>query len=193
MTDSKVPNPFSKPRVDFPLYPHRTGRWAKRVRGQIKYFGKCADDSKGEAALLQWLDQKDDLLAGRTPRAGRERLTIADRCEQFLQAKDRALESSEITQRTRRDSEETTDRIVAQFGSTDWCLISPVKILRPFGPRLRKLAAQSPLATRFSGSAPYSSLHTTTISSSSQSVTVQSAGEGGPECDDSLCDAAGRK
>jgi integrase len=116
MTDSKVPNPFSKPREDFPLYPHRTGRWAKRVRGKIKYFGKCAEDPKGEAALLLWLDQKDDLLAGRTPRAGREGLTIADLCDQFLQAKDKALQASEITPRTRRDYEETTDRIVAQFG-----------------------------------------------------------------------------
>ena len=75
MVDSMVPNPFRKPREDFPLYPHRNGRWAKRVRGDIKYFGKCADDPKGEAALQLWLDQKEGLLAGRTPRAKGDGLT----------------------------------------------------------------------------------------------------------------------
>jgi hypothetical protein len=57
----------AKPRPDFPLFPHRNGRWAKKVRGKFVYFGKWADDPKGEAAVDLWLDQKDDLLAGRTP------------------------------------------------------------------------------------------------------------------------------
>src|SRR4029453_1189479 len=105
-----------KPRPDFPLFPHATGRWAKKVRGKLHYFGKCADDPKGEAALVKWLDQKDDLLAGRTPRAGREGLTIGELCDRFLQAKDMQLAVGEITRLTRKDYEHTTNRIVAQFG-----------------------------------------------------------------------------
>ena len=57
-----------EPYTDFPLFPHASGRWAKKVRGQFAYFGKVADDPKGEADLTLWLDRKDDLLAGRTPR-----------------------------------------------------------------------------------------------------------------------------
>lgn len=116
MANSTAPNPFRKPHKDFPLYPHRSGRWAKRVRGQIKYFGKCADDPKGESALAKWLEQKDELLAGRTPRAKTDGLTTADLCNHFLTSKDRLLESKEITQRTRDDYQSTTDRLIDYFG-----------------------------------------------------------------------------
>lgn len=59
----------SRPK-DFPLSIHKgTGRWCKKVCGRVVYFGKVADDPKGERAVNRWLDQKDDLRAGRTPRA----------------------------------------------------------------------------------------------------------------------------
>ena len=61
---SSKPSKLAKPRPDFPLFPHATGRWAKKVRGKLPYFGKCADEPKCQAALSLWLDQHDDLLAG---------------------------------------------------------------------------------------------------------------------------------
>jgi hypothetical protein len=71
------PKKPTKPHPDFPLFPHANGRWAKKVRGKFVYFGKCTDDAKGQAALDLWLDQKDDLLAGRIPREKRDGLTVA--------------------------------------------------------------------------------------------------------------------
>ena len=90
-----------KPRPDFPLTPHPRGYWCKKVRGKLRYFGKIADDPEGEKALNLWLDQKDDLLAGRTirvqPAGG---LTVGDLVNHYLNAKKARVQSGELLQQT---------------------------------------------------------------------------------------------
>jgi len=65
MGNSKPAAIVRKPHKDFPRFTHQSGRWCKKVRGKQRCFGKTSDDSKGEAALKRWLDQKGDLLATR--------------------------------------------------------------------------------------------------------------------------------
>ncbi len=102
---------------DFLLFPHNRGYWAKKVRGKLFYYGKVADDPKGQAALLEWDRVKEARLAGREPRAKVEGVTVAELCDRFLQAKDQLLSEGKITQRTWDDYKRVTDRIVGKFGA----------------------------------------------------------------------------
>lgn len=104
MADSSRAGKTAKPRSarkDFPLFIHKgTNRWCKKVAGRHVYFGKVDDDPDGEAALRLWLDQRDDLLAGRKPRAKADTLRLVDLVNAFLTYKSELLASGELTQRT---------------------------------------------------------------------------------------------
>jgi len=71
MTNSKTPKP-NKPTPDFPLFPHATKRWAKKIKGKLHYFGPWDDP---DAALDLYVAQKDDLFAGRAAKPGTQKST----------------------------------------------------------------------------------------------------------------------
>jgi integrase len=117
-TKTKAAKKLTKPRPDFPLFPHATGRWAKKIRQRLHYFGKVADDPNGQAALEKWLDQRDDLLAGRIPRSTSGGFTVGDLLNRFLTAKHQLVDSGELKERTWLDYHDCGERIRAQFGLT---------------------------------------------------------------------------
>ena len=105
-----------KPHPDFPLFPHATGRWAKKVRGRFCFFGKVADDPKGEKALLLWIEQKDDLLAGRTPRGKAEGFILRELLDRFVVGKKHLLDTHEISAKHFAELYATCRRIGDAFG-----------------------------------------------------------------------------
>jgi integrase len=102
-----------KPYDDFPLFAHANGQWAKKIRGRIHYFGSWADS---DAALQLYLDQRDDIQAGRVPRTDPEGATIRDLLNRFLTTKRHLVDTREITQRTFDDYLQTCERIAKAFG-----------------------------------------------------------------------------
>jgi integrase len=110
----------SKPRKrnDFPLFEHQSGRWCKKVGGKHRYFGAIAGDEKGQKALALWLGQKDDLLAGRTPRLNTGEPTVRDLLNRFLTEKKHLVDTHEITARSFVEYQATCHRVADAFGLT---------------------------------------------------------------------------
>jgi integrase len=105
----------AKPYPDFPLFPHATGRWAKKIRGKFHYFGPWAD---ADAALKKYQEQRDDLHAGRTPRVQADGFTVRHLLNHFLTSKRHLLDTREITNRTFLDYHGTCGRVGECFGLT---------------------------------------------------------------------------
>jgi len=116
MANSTTRKKFSKPHPDFPLWPHPSGRWCKKIRGRFHYFGSVQNDLQGQAALERWLDQKDDLLAGRKPREKGDGLTVRELANAFLTSKRLQADSGEIQPRTWEALRKACSRVIQCFG-----------------------------------------------------------------------------
>lgn len=113
-----------KPLPDFPLCPANNGYWQKKIKGKIHYFGHWGKIVNGKMERLPndgWQEAlalyKASADTGFTERApGKEGLTVKDLCNQFLTSKKHLMDSGEISARTFKEYQGTTDRLIATFG-----------------------------------------------------------------------------
>lgn len=101
------------PESDFPLWQRSDGRWCRKIKGRVHYFG-----TDRQAALDEWLRVKDDLLAGRTPRPAGDGLTVGELVNQFLNAKRKRIDSGELTVRSWADYQRAGLLLAAAFGKS---------------------------------------------------------------------------
>jgi integrase len=129
----------AKPYPDFPLFPHAAGVWAKKIRGKMHYFGPWADP---DGALKKYLEQKDALHAGRKPRQDTDAATVKEVCNAFLNAKQAAVDNSELSPRTWAGykaacvfmvAEMGKSRLMADLGPDDFAALRN-KLARRYGP-----------------------------------------------------------
>lgn len=117
--------PPAKPYPGYPLYAHACGQWAKRIRGRVHYFGVWADH---QAALTNYLRDKDDLEAGRRPqpRKGNTVLTVQQMVWGFLADRRLKVEAGEMEETSWKDYERHGNRMIKVFGPH-----TPVEDLTP--------------------------------------------------------------
>lgn len=120
----------SKPYASFPLFPHTTGRWAKKVAGKMWFYGRWGrkqgpeivpvEDVEASAAEAKiefdrcWpyhskgLDApaKDEGLAP----------TMRDLCNQFLASKQNRVKTGELSLHSFAEYRRTTDTLIEHFG-----------------------------------------------------------------------------
>ncbi|HEV3260887.1 MAG TPA: tyrosine-type recombinase/integrase [Gemmataceae bacterium] len=137
----------AKPYADFPLFPHATRRWAKKIRGKMHYFGPWEDP---DGALAKYLEQKDALHAGRKPRAESEGLTVKELANAFLNAKQALEDAGELSPRTWTEYKAMADELVAHLGKSrlvadldaeDFAALRN-KLAKKWGPHRLKKAVQ---------------------------------------------------
>ena len=115
-----------KPYPEFPLFPHASGRWAKKIRGTTHFFGPWRDPHQ---ALTRYLAGKDDLESGRpmpvSVRPG-DTLTVKKMVAAYLEAKKLSVECGDMTRRTLYEYKTYGTRMIRLFGAN-----TPVERLGP--------------------------------------------------------------
>src|SRR5690349_9241640 len=104
---SAQPRKPKKPYPDFPLTPHASGKWMKKIRGKLHYFGSWARRLEGvlipvendgwEQALAEYNAVAEPLHAGREPGLSKDGLLLKDLCNAFLTAKQEMVNAGEMT------------------------------------------------------------------------------------------------
>lgn len=108
-----------KPSDSYPLYAHRSGKWAKKIAGKTYYFGSS---DAPDLALKQYLDFVGDQGSGSPV----EMLSLYDACNHFLDRKHRQVEGQELSQRSYLEYRSTCKALCEFFGGD-----FPIEKIRP--------------------------------------------------------------
>ena len=126
---ARKPAKLGKPYEGFPLFPHASGRWAKKIRQKTHFFGRWGNTVLGEVvsvdnveasaseALGEFNRQWPYLSEGRTaPPVNAGGCTVRDLCNLFLTEKQSRIENGELTQYSFNEYHRSAENVVSFFG-----------------------------------------------------------------------------
>jgi integrase len=113
---SKHPGKPTKPYPEFPLTPHPSGRWCKKFRGKLHYFGKTSDPWQN--AFERYQHDWPAIIQGRRPEApiGEDGCTLRVLCNAFLNSKKERVDNGELSPRTFRDAFRVCEVLIDHLG-----------------------------------------------------------------------------
>src|SRR5262249_41384362 len=113
-TNPASPSKPERPDGESTLFWHQSGRWAKKIRGRLCYFGRGTYDE----ALDLYQQQADALHSGREPRdpTNPEHLTVYLLCAKFLTTKTLMVKTGDLAQRSLEDYAATCKLVIKTFG-----------------------------------------------------------------------------
>ncbi|QDU26168.1 hypothetical protein ETAA8_12430 [Anatilimnocola aggregata] len=84
-----------KPYPEFLLSAHPRGTWCTKLRGRLPYFDPWVD---WQAELILYLEQRDDVHAGRNPKHIKGGVTRRYDLDHFLSSKKNAHATGELSE-----------------------------------------------------------------------------------------------
>jgi hypothetical protein len=107
-----------KPRQDFPLFPHSSGKWAKKISGKMRYFGRWESPENAEREYRAFLSRQDN--GTNCPNQNLKEATF-----KFLDAKQRMVEHGELSQVSLDKYKRTCKMLVECIGDVPVSTIGP--------------------------------------------------------------------
>jgi integrase len=120
----------AKPYEGFPLFAHQTGRWAKKVRGKIRFYGRWGKVSAGKLVPVDDVEASASKAKIEFDRCwpyhseGREApgaddgeyLTLRELASRFLDSKHARLETGELSRHSMDDYFRVCQNLINHFG-----------------------------------------------------------------------------
>ena len=107
-----------KPYEGFLMFAHASGQWAKKIRGDLHYFGSFRNDLDGTEALKRFNKDWPYLKDGKQA----PEVDVSDGCtlrvvaNQFLDGKERMLKAGELSYQMFRDYCGVCSFLIDHFG-----------------------------------------------------------------------------
>lgn len=121
-----MPERPQKPHKDFPLFAHRNGQWAKKIKGVLRYFGSWREDPTGYVALAKYAEDLPYYLQGEPPPVDASGITVAALCQQFLATRAARVDAGDLSYQTFGHYQRSCRRMIDHFGAD-----RPIDTLRP--------------------------------------------------------------